>query len=44
MNLLPEYQIIYDTGQYSSIEEMCERLCINIDEAYVDYEKEEREC
>ena len=43
MNLLPKYQVIYDTGQYSSIEEMCQRLCINVDEAYIDYENENRE-
>ena len=40
MALYPEFQRLIDSGEYSSVEEMCNHLCLNYDEVY-DYSDEE---
>lgn len=42
MALYPEYQRLIDSGEYSSVEEMCNRLCLNYDDVY-DYSDEEED-
>lgn len=42
MALLPKYQKLMDRGEYSSIEEMCNDLCLNYDDVF-DYDDEEDE-
>lgn len=43
MALYPEYQKLLDRGEYTSVEEMCNRLCLNYDDVfdYSDMDDEE---
>ena len=36
MALYPEYQKLLDRGEYDSVEEMCNRLCLNYDDVFVE--------
>lgn len=40
--LYPKYQRLMDSGEYISIEEMCNDLCLNYDDVY-DYREEMQE-
>ena len=40
MALYPKYEKLMDRGEYCSVEEMCNDLCLNYDDVY-DYSDEE---
>ena len=40
--LYPKYQRLMDNGEYESVNEMCNALCLNYDDVY-DYSDEEEE-